>query len=337
MSESENPPDALPDAPAQALAAEEIAPEQALTLSSPADAPAEGETAPASTGPAALGPAAVAALLAQHFPGLFGAGRALPIKLRIQADIQQRVPGVFNRKSLSLFLHRHTTSTAYLRALASAPSRFDLDGVAAGEIADEHRQAAAAEVERRRAIVEARRAAERSAQRQAPGAGGRAQPAGPAGHSAAEREPQDAASIGQPGPTPRGPAPEGRRRPPRPGTDARPPRPPRPAAPGQAARPPRPADGATAVAPQAPPAQRPVPEAPPPDDAARRERALLLRAYDSSTLTRANFCVLKRITEAELESQLTLARQERSQRADTGAGAREPAADTGRSAFKPRR
>jgi hypothetical protein len=47
---------------------------------------------------------------------------------------------------------------------------------------------------------------------------------------------------------------------------------------------------------------------------ARRERAALLRAYESSTLTRANFCVLKRIPEAELEARLVQARQEREER-----------------------
>jgi hypothetical protein len=48
-----------------------------------------------------------------------------------------------------------------------------------------------------------------------------------------------------------------------------------------------------------------------PDDPARRERALLLRTYEASSLTKANFCVLKRITEVELDAQLALARQER--------------------------
>jgi sRNA-binding protein len=64
------------------------------------------------------------------------------------------------RKALSIVLHRHTTTTPYLKALLAAPSRFDLDGQPAGDIAEEHRQAAREEVERRRAIVAARRAAE---------------------------------------------------------------------------------------------------------------------------------------------------------------------------------
>ena len=47
------------------------------------------------------------------------------------------------------------------------------------------------------------------------------------------------------------------------------------------------------------------------EQAGRRDRALLLRAWETTTLTRANFCVLKRIKEADLEAQLAQARQER--------------------------
>jgi sRNA-binding protein len=187
---------------------------------SPADAPAI-PTSPAAAPPVAdLSPAACGARLAELFPALFGKGRPLPLKLRIQADIQQRAPGIFTKKSLSAFLHRHTTSTAYLIALTQAPQRFDLEGAAAGELAAEHRQAAADELGRRRALHEERRAAEQAA---------------------LQRE--RAAEID-----------------------------------------------------------------------ARRERAALLRAFEGSTLTRANFCALKGIAEADLEARLVLARQEREQR-----------------------
>jgi hypothetical protein len=50
--------------------------------------------------------------------------------------------------------------------------------------------------------------------------------------------------------------------------------------------------------------------APWPDDPARRERALLLRAYESSTLSRANFCALKRIAPEQLDALLEQARSE---------------------------
>jgi ProP effector len=64
-------------------------------------------------------------------------------------------------------------------------------------------------------------------------------------------------------------------------------------------------------------AVEPAVAAPPPspeqiaENEARRARATLLRAYESSTLSRANFCVLKGLNEAALEAQLVLARAER--------------------------
>jgi hypothetical protein len=49
--------------------------------------------------------------------------------------------------------------------------------------------------------------------------------------------------------------------------------------------------------------QRPAPAAlPEPTDPALREQTLLVRAWHGSTLTKANFCALKRITEAELDA-----------------------------------
>ena len=185
-----------------------------------AEAPAQAAPPAAAPAPPELSPAACGARLAELFPALFGKGRPLPLKLRIQADIQQRAPGIFTKKTLSAFLHRHTTSTAYLIALTQAPQRFDLDGVAAGELAAEHRQAAADELARRRALHEERRAAEQAALQ------------------------RERAAV----------------------------------------------------------------------DDARRERAALLRAFEGSTLTRANFCALKGIAEADLEARLTLAREEREQR-----------------------
>jgi hypothetical protein len=46
-------------------------------------------------------------------------------------------------------------------------------------------------------------------------------------------------------------------------------------------------------------------------DPAQRERALLLRAFEASPLSKANFCALKRISEAELDTALAQARSER--------------------------
>ena len=63
----------------------------------------------------------------------------------------------------------------------------------------------------------------------------------------------------------------------------------------------------------------PRPEAPDPRDShehfpadpARQARAKLLRDYEQTTLTASNFCVLKRLTPADLQAQLTQARSER--------------------------
>ena len=103
--------------------------------------------------------------LRQRFPALF-AGPPKPLKLRIQADIQARAPGVFAKAALSAFLRRHTGRTGYLIALTRAPQRFDLDGAPAGEISAEHRQAALDELARRRALQANREAAEQEQRRQ---------------------------------------------------------------------------------------------------------------------------------------------------------------------------
>jgi ProP effector len=272
-------------------------------------APGAEEAAAAAPAKTELSPAQCAARLAEMFPALFGTqGPPKPIKLRIQADIQQRVPGLFTRKALSIVLHRHTTSTPYLKALVAAPSRFDLDGQPAGEIAEEHRHAAREEVERRRALVAARRAEQGPTRNpreprdpSAPRVPRAArEPRGP--HEAREprsgRPPRPAGPTGSAGPT--GNPPD--RRGPALG-----------AAPRRNARPPRQDADVDAARDTARPL--PQPEAPAhnalPEDPARRERALLLRTYEASPLTKANFCVLKRITEAELDAQLALARQER--------------------------
>jgi hypothetical protein len=103
--------------------------------------------------------------LREQFPALF-AGAPKPLKLRIQADIQSRAPGVFTKAALSAFLRHHTGRTGYLIALTRAAYRFDLDGAPAGEISAEHRQAALDELARRRNLRAAREA-EQQAQRRA--------------------------------------------------------------------------------------------------------------------------------------------------------------------------
>jgi sRNA-binding protein len=127
--------------------------------------PPVAPAAPAASAAAPMTPADCAQRLKELFPALF-TGPAKPLKLRIQADIQERAPGVFTKQALSGFFRRHTGSTSYLIALTKAPHRFDLDGQPAGEITDEHRKVAADELTRRRANHEARRAEEEGQRRE---------------------------------------------------------------------------------------------------------------------------------------------------------------------------
>jgi sRNA-binding protein len=170
--------DARPDQPATETAATTVsaadaAPADDASAAAPATASGESPEAGEATDAgrtAPLAPAATLALLKQHFPALFN-GPARPLKLRIQQDIQARAPGIFTRATLSAFFRRHTTSTAYLIGLSKATHRFDLDGQPAGELAEEHKQAAVVELTRRRQITREReqetQAAQRAAQREA--------------------------------------------------------------------------------------------------------------------------------------------------------------------------
>ena len=244
-----------------------------------------------------LSPAACGARLAELFPALFTApgapGPAKPIKLRIHADIQARAPGVFTKRMLGIFFSRYTTSNAYLKALSIAPHRFDLDGQPAGEIAAEHRQAATDELARRHALAAERRAAQRPAPRR--------------DATAAEGEPapgarRETGPERQPGRRPDA-APRPAAQPLRPRRDDGP-RPPRHLQrPAHATRAERPAQAREA----APPAALPA-------DPAQRERAMLLRSYESSPLSKANFCALKGISEAALDAALAQAQAERGER-----------------------
>ena len=126
------------------------------SIPSPAPAQAEPEPKPEPGLASAAVPVPVdcADQLKARFPALFGGG-SKPLKLRIQADIQERAPGVFAKQALSAFLRRHTGRTGYLMAMTRSPHRFDLDGQPSGEISAEHRQAAADELARRRGLRQA--------------------------------------------------------------------------------------------------------------------------------------------------------------------------------------
>lgn len=105
------------------------------------------------------------ARLAELFPALFR-GEPKPLKLRIQADIQERAPGVFTKQVLSAFLRRHTGTTSYLIAASKAKQRFDLDGNPAGEFSEEHRKVALEELARRRGNQQAKREQEEAGRRE---------------------------------------------------------------------------------------------------------------------------------------------------------------------------
>jgi ProP effector len=296
-------------AEAPEVAAAEAA-EAAAATPEVAAAPEPSADVPAAPAPPAkdLSPAATGARLAELFPALFvgpdGRGEWKAIKLRIHADIQARAPGEFSKRALGIFFSRYTTTTAYLKALAApGAQRVDLDGQPAGEIAEEHRKAAEEEVARRHAIAAERRTAYKQAAvaARAPAADDAPRPPRRGAAPDAERE--------------RGPrAPRGEARPPRrDGDGPRAPRPPR----AEGGRPPKPRDRGPRPdrAPRETVAARHAEHAAAtpalPADPAQRERALLLRAFESSPLSKANFCALKRISEADLDAALAQARQER--------------------------
>ena len=201
-----------------------------------------------------LPPAECAALLAARFPAVFGKDVHRPLKLRIAADIQQETPNTFTKRALSAFLHRHTTTTLYLKALANEPNRYDLSGAPAGEISAEHRLAAAEEVQRRRALQQQRRTGAIESQRKA---------------EAQQRHAEVAAEVAQR---------------------------------------------------EAQIAQREA------DGQERAARARLLRAFEASRLTRANFCTLMGVADSQLDGLLAQAREERQRHAVSPAAAARPPA-----------
>ena len=139
----------------------------AATESAPVAATA-AEPLPADDDAAAAKPEGQPARIAQEdcgpqlkklYPALFS-NPPKPLKLRIQADIQARSPGLFTKPQLSAFLRRYTGSHGYLNALVKATHRFDLDGNPGDELSDEHRVAANEELARRRTNTQARIALE---------------------------------------------------------------------------------------------------------------------------------------------------------------------------------
>jgi len=158
-----DPTSAAPSAPSAEPNAAVVPVAAAAVVEAP-EASGTAEVAEAS-GPAEMSPAACAARIKALFPALFGGAGFKPLKLRIQADIQERAPGVFSKAQLSAFLRRYTGNTGYLLALGKASHRYDLDGQPVAELSDEHRLAAREELQRRRGVQQERLELEQSQRR----------------------------------------------------------------------------------------------------------------------------------------------------------------------------
>ena len=151
---------AVEESPVAETAAAESSVDETPAVEAEAAEAAEAADAPAADAPQAAEGPDVAAQLKALFPALFTGGHK-PLKLRIQADIQERAPGQFTKAQLSAFFRRYTGNTGYLIALTKAKSRFDLDGNEAGELSEEHLAAAKEELTRRRNLKNERINAER--------------------------------------------------------------------------------------------------------------------------------------------------------------------------------
>ncbi|MCL2021888.1 MAG: ProQ/FinO family protein [Betaproteobacteria bacterium] len=71
-----------------------------------------------------------------------------PLAIGIDKAIRSRLPEA-NRKTLRIALSMHTHCNRYLRLLAKAEQRFDLDGQPVAEVSEEHRQFATTALEER--------------------------------------------------------------------------------------------------------------------------------------------------------------------------------------------
>ena len=89
-----------------------------------------------------------------------------PLALGIHKTIREREPEI-NAGELRLAMRLHTTSTRYLKALLAGKERFNLDGLADGEVTEEHRSTADTSLRERFQKAAERRKAEAQAQRTA--------------------------------------------------------------------------------------------------------------------------------------------------------------------------
>ena len=73
--------------------------------------------------------------LRQRFPAF---GKCLPLAIGIDKLLLVQMPEI-SKKTLRVALNMHTNSSRYLKAMATATVRSDLEGNAAGDVTDEHR------------------------------------------------------------------------------------------------------------------------------------------------------------------------------------------------------
>jgi ProP effector len=83
----------------------------------------------------------------------------LPLAIGIHKSILERLPEL-TKQQVNMALKIHTLSTRYLKAMAKATQRFDLDGNAVGDVTDEQREVANTMVKERLKKAADRRKAE---------------------------------------------------------------------------------------------------------------------------------------------------------------------------------
>lgn len=116
-----------------------------------------------------LNPAQAARELLKEFQQKFDVfHNCLPLAIGIDKQLLTQLP-TLDRKALRIALGVHTSSSRYLKTMAKATVRYDLDGKVSEEVTDVHRAHAARvlqdrfkkEAERRKALREAEEAANR--------------------------------------------------------------------------------------------------------------------------------------------------------------------------------
>lgn len=117
--------------------------------------------------PATVGPkASPSNALAERLSATFAVFKeATPLAIGIHKVIRERLPDI-DTGELRATMKRHTSSTRYLKALATTETRLDLDGNPAGEVTSEQRDQAAEQLrERFKRNAERRREEQREEQR----------------------------------------------------------------------------------------------------------------------------------------------------------------------------